>query len=68
VTGAQFAAGGEDRGAAAAVDGAVHSAAAQQRGVRRVDDRVHPLPGDVPEHELDPHAVLSIGSAILRVH
>ena len=41
VPGTQLAAGREDRGASAAVDGAVDSAAAEERGVRRVDDRVH---------------------------
>src|SRR5687768_8923962 len=36
-----------------AVDGAVDAAAPEQRGVRRVDDRLHVQPGDVVAHEQD---------------
>ena len=36
-----------DRRTAGAVDGAVHSAAARQRRVGRVDDRVHRHAGDI---------------------
>ena len=43
----------EDRGAAGSVDRAVHAAAAAQRLVGRVDDRVHVLLGDVAANELD---------------
>ena len=35
------------------VDRAVHPAAAEQARVRRVDDRIDVLPGDVASHELD---------------
>lgn len=47
VRGAEPAALVEDRGAAAAVDGAVDASAAEQGGVRRVDDRVGAFAGDV---------------------
>ena len=40
------------------MDGTVHSAAAEQRRVRRVDHRVYLLFGDVAELEHDPHAVI----------
>jgi hypothetical protein len=66
--GAQLAARGEDLRAATPVDGAVDPAAAEQRRVRRVDDGVCLLLGDVAELEYDPHAALPIGSPALRVH
>jgi hypothetical protein len=53
---AQLTAGGQDGRPAAAVDGAIDAAAAQQRGVRGVDHRVGILLGDVPEHRDDVHA------------
>src|SRR4029450_6703994 len=43
----------EDRGTAGAVDGAVDAAAAEQRRVGGVDDRVHTCRGDVALRELD---------------
>ena len=43
----------EDPGAAGAVDRSVDTAAAEQRRVRRVDDGVDVLRGDVAEDELD---------------
>jgi hypothetical protein len=55
VTGPQLAAGRQDRRAAPAVDRAVHPAAAQQRGVGGVHDRVHLLLGDVALHCHDVH-------------
>ena len=43
----------EDRRAARAMDRTVDAAAAEQRGVRRVDDRVDALRGDVAFDEAD---------------
>ncbi len=51
--GTQLPAGGQDFGAAAPVDRAVDPAAAEQRGVRGVDDDVDGLPGDVAPDEGD---------------
>src|SRR5438105_4517984 len=50
---AELAALGQDRGSAGAVDRAVDPAAAQQRRVGRIDDRVGRLRGDVAAHQLD---------------
>jgi predicted transcriptional regulator len=38
------------------VNGAVHAAPAEQGRVRRVDDHVDLLPGDIPLYEGDPHS------------
>jgi hypothetical protein len=45
----------QDRRAAATVDRPVHSAAAEQGRVRRVDDGIGPLRGDVADLQGDPH-------------
>ena len=51
----------EDRGTAAAMDRAVHAAAAEQRRVRRVHDRVDVLLGDVAFEENDPRHAAIVG-------
>ena len=55
MAGPQLAAGRQDRRAAAPVDRAVDAAAAEQRGVRGVHDRVDVLLGDVTLHCHDVH-------------
>ena len=50
----------EDRGAAGAVDRTVDAAAAEQRRVRGIHDRVDLLPCDVADDELD-HAYAGRG-------
>src|ERR671933_34153 len=55
----------EDLGAAGPMDRAVDAAAAEQRLVRRVDDRVHRLLGDVAADGLD-HEAVSYPSAASR--
>jgi len=48
----------QDLGPAASMDGAVHSASAQEARVRRVDDGVDGLLGDVAAHQLDAHGLI----------
>jgi hypothetical protein len=55
VPGPQRAALRQDRRAALAVDRAVDAAAAEQRRVRGVDDRVHAFGGDVARDQFDSH-------------
>ena len=52
---AEQAALGQDLGASRAMDGAVHSTAAQERGVGRVHDRMDALLGEVAEDEAERH-------------
>src|SRR5262249_33206968 len=47
-----------------ATDSAIHATTAQQRGVGGVDDGVHPLPCDVPFHDLDAGGFTLIAHAI----
>src|SRR5262249_36006441 len=53
--GSQFAALGEDGGAAAAVNRPIHAAAAEQGRVGGIDDGGGLLAGDVAELQRDPH-------------
>jgi hypothetical protein len=53
--GPQLPAGGEDLRPAAPVDRAVHATTAEQRGIRRVDDSVDLLLGDVAAHQFQAH-------------
>ena len=52
-TAAQSTAFGKKLGPRSPVDRAIHSTAAEQRGVRRIDDRIDPQAGDVARGQAD---------------
>src|SRR6266851_3864280 len=58
---------GEEIGSGRAMDGAVDTAAAQQRSIGGVDDGVDGKPGDVADDDFETGAV-RLGGAIRRFH
>src|SRR5450830_1662175 len=52
-TAGERAAGRQQFGARGGMDGAIHAAAPEERGIGRVHDRVHRLPGNVVLNNLD---------------
>lgn len=61
----KLAAGRQQFGARAGMDGAVHAAAAAERGIRRVYDRIHSLPGNITLYDRDTikHAIFHLEPA-----